>query len=381
VVNDTAIVVADVIGLHEDMAARIRDRCVLPALNVVVCATHTHAAPVSMHDRLGANADPHFLRNLEDKCVETIDAAVANAQSGQLSFGLGNDPDVARNRRHADGLLDRALPVLRLRDQSGRLMALIVSYACHPTVLGADNLEVTADFPHYLRQKIESENSGAIAIFLNGCTGDVNIGHTAQASWSTAANATRTFENAKRLGDRIADAAMAAPETPCDTTVQVAEQFATLELERREGDLVAAKTAWQSELNTADAARKTLLKHWIAWADRFETIAPGHWRGRVACLNWGGIPIVSLPGEIFAETALSIRASGIGNSGLVLSYAEGTPGYIPPRSEYPVGGYEVDEAHRFFGMPGSFAAGSAETLTQSAISLIAQTKFTAKRNK
>ncbi|MCZ4348124.1 neutral/alkaline non-lysosomal ceramidase N-terminal domain-containing protein [Devosia neptuniae] len=372
VVNDTAIVVADVIGLHEDMARRIRERCALPASNVIVCATHTHGAPVSMPDRLGFGADPQFLEKLEDSCVLAIDTALANAGAGSLTYGLGNDPDVARNRRHADGLLDRAVPVLRLRDSSGTLVAFIVSYACHPTVLGADNLLVTADFPHYVRQRIEAENPGAIAIYLNACTGDANIGHTAQASWSTAANANRTFENARRLGDLIAVAAMAAPETPAGNAVHAADLEVELRLERREGDLALVSSAWQAELAGADATRKILLEHWIAWAGRFEGVAPGSWSGRVAFLDWGGFPIVALPGEIFAETALKVRSSGMGETGFVLSYAEGTPGYIPPRSEYSSGGYEVDEAHRFIGMPGSFVAGSAERLADGVISLIAQ---------
>ena len=51
VVGDTAVVVADVIGIHEAMSARIRERCPLPSANVIVAATHTHGAPVSMADR------------------------------------------------------------------------------------------------------------------------------------------------------------------------------------------------------------------------------------------------------------------------------------------------------------------------------------------
>ncbi|MCS6757687.1 MAG: hypothetical protein MO852_00015 [Candidatus Devosia euplotis] len=88
----------------------------LGAANVIVCATHTHGAPVSMQDRLGAGADPQFLHRLEDGCVLAIDSALVNAWAGRLSFGNGADPDVARNRRHDDGLLDRSLPVLRLSD-------------------------------------------------------------------------------------------------------------------------------------------------------------------------------------------------------------------------------------------------------------------------
>ena len=61
----------------------------------------------------------------------------------------------------------------------------------------------------------------------------------------------------------------------------------------------------------------------------------------------------------------------------ILGYAEGTPGYIPPRSEFAFGGYEVEEAHRFIGMPGAFAPGSAEALAAAAIKLLHERHLTA----
>ena len=91
---------------------------------------------------------------------------------------------------------------------------------------------------------------------------------------------------------------------------------------------------------------------------------------RVSVLNWGGMPIVALPGEIFAETALQIRQAMPIDPGFVVGFADDNPGYIPPASEYAFGGYEVDEAHRYYGQPATFAAGSAESLAEAAIALL-----------
>jgi hypothetical protein len=82
------------------------------------------------------------------------------------------------------------------------------------------------------------------------------------------------------------------------------------------------------------------------------------------------MPIVALPGEIFAETALQIRQNMSGNPSFVIGFAEDNPGYIPPASEYAFGGYEVDEAHRYYGQPATFATGSAEALAEAAVSLL-----------
>jgi len=372
-VDDTALVVVDVIGMHGDMCARIRRACSLPDDNVVIAALHNHGGPVSMADRLSLESDPAYLARLEAACIAAIDQAVANQRPATLAAGMGADPDVARNRRHDGGIVDRAVPVIRIRDAEGAMIAVVVSYACHPVVLGADNRLWTADYPHYVRRDIEAAYPGTMALFVTGCTGDANTGHSAHASVSLAANPDRTYEAAERLGGRIAAAALAAPESALGDTVNASSDELTLAFERREPATPEALAAqWRNERETAAPARAALLGYWIEWA---QTIAPRELRplaGRVSVLNWGGLPIVGLPGEIFAETALAIRAELPPQMpAIIADFAEDNPGYISPASEFPFGGYEVDEAHRYYGQPAGFAPGSAEALAESAIAQLA----------
>lgn len=67
-------------------------------------------------------------------------------------------------------------------------------------------------------------------------------------------------------------------------------------------------------------------------------------------LRWGGLRIVALPGEPFSVTARR-TAELVPGECLVIGYADGSPGYLPPAEEFPYGGYEIDEAHRYYGMP------------------------------
>jgi hypothetical protein len=83
----------------------------------------------------------------------------------------------------------------------------------------------------------------------------------------------------------------------------------------------------------------------------------------VAAFGWSGLPLLFLPGEVFAGTALAIRAQlPASPTPFVVSLANGNPGYIPARADYPAGGYEVTEAHRYYGLPAAFAPGGAELL-------------------
>ncbi|MBA3326385.1 MAG: neutral/alkaline non-lysosomal ceramidase N-terminal domain-containing protein [Rhodobacteraceae bacterium] len=371
VVEDTAIVAADIVALHEETSARIRARCALPDDRVIVTATHTHGAPLAVPGRLGGEPDPTFLQAVEDGCVAAIDAALADQQPARITVGLGADPDVARNRRHADGPVDRALPVLRIRDADGGLRAVVLAYACHPVALGADNRLVTADYPHFVRRRIEAAHPGAVALFLQGCCGDANTGHSARASLSRAPDDARTYAVAERLGARIAGAALDAGEAAVAGPVTAGEARVELRLHRAEHDLPALVAGWKAEAASADPVRAVLLAHWIRWADRVAGVDSGIWTGRVSVLRWGDVPIVALPGEIFGETGLGLRADCGAGPAFVLAYADAVPGYIPPEAEYAHGGYEVDEAHRFFGLPGGFAPQSAERLAEAAVRLLA----------
>jgi hypothetical protein len=372
VVDDTALAVADVIGLDAATCRRVRQRCRLPAERVIVAALHGHGGPASMPGRAGGGTDPDYMARLEDGLVAAIDRAAAAARPARLSAGLGDDPDVARNRRRADGPLDRAVPLLRFDDAAtGRPIALVTGYACHPVVLGADNLAWTADYPNYVRQTLEDAHPGAVALFATGPCGDANTGHSAAASLTTSAQSERTFARAEALGRRIGAAALAARLAPCGNRVAAAETTVTLTLARRESETPAAlAAAWRAEGATAAPMRRLILDHWIRWA---ETIAPAPLTPlteRVAVLDWGGVPAAGLPGEIFAATGLAVRAAFGGAPGLVVAYADDNPGYIPAEEDYARGGYEVDEAHRYYGLPASFAPGSAETLAAAARRLL-----------
>lgn len=372
VINDTAVVVADVIGIDAGMSARIRHRCALPAGNVVVAALHNHGGPVSMAGRLGIPSDPAYLERLEDACVAAIDRAAARRRPAALSIGQGGDPGIARNRRHPSGPVDASLPLLRIRGIDGDMIALVTAYACHPVVLSADNLLWTADYPHFVRAALEDACPGAVTLFMTGCAGDANTGHSAHASLSLGADPERSFAAAERIGRKIAEAALSAGEHELSGDAGALNGSVVLGFARRETEALAElETRWRRELIDAEPARRNLLGIWAEWAAAIAPAVAKPVAVRVTVLNWCGVPVVALPGEIFAETALSIRAAlGSGKPAFVIGFADDNPGYIAPASEFIHGGYEVDEAHRYYGQPMTFEPGSAEAIADCALGLL-----------
>jgi len=382
VVDSTAVVTVDVVGLHEDDCGEIRRRCALPAQNVIVHATHTHGGPASMPGRLGDEVDRAWLDGVIEACVACIASALASSEPVELVTGYGADPCVARNRRRNDGPVDRALPVVVLRRADGTVLAAVVSYACHPVVLGADNTLLTADYPGVVRRVLSDRLGGGPALFLTGCAGDANTGHSAAASISTAAATDRTFEECERVGARIATAALrltvaddGTPGPTDDSAARAASGEVLLGLSRPDGGTVAADIArWESGADAADPAHTALLDCWSRWGRALSPDAPATWTAPVSALRWGVVVVVGLPGEPFAAAARQIRehvrARRPELTVLVAGYSNGCPGYLPAAEEYPLGGYEVCDAHRYYGMPGPFAAGALEAVVDLAKELI-----------
>ena len=58
----------------------------------------------------------------------------------------------------------------------------------------------------------------------------------------------------------------------------------------------------------------------------------------------GGLSLVAAPGEIFTENGALVKEQSPFKDTFFLGYTNGSIGYVPTRSAYPEGGYEVTHA-------------------------------------
>jgi hypothetical protein len=83
----------------------------------------------------------------------------------------------------------------------------------------------------------------------------------------------------------------------------------------------------------------------------------------------GNVRILAINGEIFSRFATMLREKLADKNIFIIGYANEGFGYIPTRAAYAEGGYEVDQAHLFYG---SFrvAPGGLELLTEKSAELL-----------
>jgi neutral ceramidase len=290
------------------------------------------------------------------------------------------------------GVLDPAVPVLRCQRPDGTVAAILVNYACHPVTLGPDNLLATADYPGYVVRTLEAIYPGVLALFATGCCGQINTGHTARDGTFGRGLAWRTYGEAERLGRAVAGAAAqaaeqsareaavlpAAPQAIATAPVRVARRTVAMPLlPVAAPEEIAALTAkWEAERERlvregGTAGEIGQFTVWLAWADAFQMgRLPATVEAELQVIMLGEVALVLLPGEMFVEFGLAIKARAAPRPVLTLAYANGTPGYIPHRSAYPEGGYEVEEAYRYYGYPACFAPEAGEALVEAARELL-----------
>jgi len=377
-----ALVACDLLCLNEFIVDRIRAR-VGQETQAIICCSHTHAGPIAYADRDSGRARWACIEILVQRIVRAVGRATAALVPAELAWCQA-EADVAVNRRERQpdgdvvvgvnpaGPVDRSVGVLRVQTANGAPLATVVNFACHGTVLGPDNLLVSADWIGAMRPRVE-EALGGLALFLQGAAGDLNPDY----EWGQG----DPWEAVRALGERVAGQVIAACERGL-TPVEQAFQPALLRLSRQEVwlPLEAAATtptplpAYRRKLaemvGLPFALRfvvDILLEHRYPWRSRVEARDEiWHVPMRVNVLRIGDLGLVTFAAETFTEIGLAVKVASPAACTLFASVSDGCIGYLPTAQAHAEGGYEVDFAPYFYRYPARLAAECAQIATDAA---------------
>jgi hypothetical protein len=186
IVTIDAVAIAEIGSIKNDFLANVRARVekeldIDPA-SVVVNASHCHGTVCS---------------EIEQRTFEAIKLASRELSPVRIGAGVGHEDRIMENRRlrlksgreidvrHAYSLppdeqiagagpIDPQIGVLRLDKLNGETLAVVYNFACHP-IQGVPSGGNSADMIGFASSVIEDNMSdGTIALFLQGCAGDIN---------------------------------------------------------------------------------------------------------------------------------------------------------------------------------------------------------------
>ena len=170
----------------ENIMGRVEKELGVPATNILISATHTHAAPFIGRAPFGNNGPAPDTKGFEDKVFSSVQKAKESLKPACISYGRGVsylnvqrdqiDPVTHRwwEGANYDGLSDKTVAVIEFESVNGEPIAVYYNYAMHAVITGNLDL-VSGDFPGAASRYIERALGGkTVALFTSGAAGDQN---------------------------------------------------------------------------------------------------------------------------------------------------------------------------------------------------------------
>ena len=339
----------------------------------------------------GGELIPKYLDELADTIEQLVSAAVASACEADVVYGVGRC-NLAAHRDFFDaeigeyvcgynpqGEADDTVVLARVTDVSGKVLAAIVNYACHPTTLAWDNRLISPDYPGAMREAV-SQRIDAPCVFLQGASGELGpvegfVGDTDVAdrngrqlafavlsAWESLPPANTTYEY---TGKVLSGAPIGTWQHQAVATDRAAELVtwgcdrAHVRLEYRD-DL---RRRPEVELRHAELLEQERLAQQAGDADSANSLRALAERerrmlGRLKGLSdeeafpldtvvWrmGDAIWIAVQGEPYSLLQQQIRANFPNTPFIISSIANGWgPSYLPPRELYGTGIYQESVA-------------------------------------
>lgn len=361
-----AFVSVDVLALPGDFVKLVRssvhDSVGLRPECIMIACTHTHAGPVTITTFFNPDesVDGNYLGFLGSCIVDAVTHAWRDRFPARVGIGAGHVEGVGVNRRSGDQRpIDEEIGIIKVEDSAGTARAVFINYACHPTVLGPDNLLVTGDFPGFALEEIEKViGPGSFAMFVNGTQGNISMGHSSELSAIGVVTPGRTFERAAELGHLLAAATLQALdsiETSDEATLGAASIAIDLPLKKYPPFAETSKLLRDAERHLAqlvatdgqdiEELRRAKSEQLYAsitnfYAKEASALTDGLLSIELQAIRINDAAFVAVPAEVFVEIGLRLKKTAPHRT-FIVGLANGYIGYLPTAAAHALGGYEV----------------------------------------
>lgn len=364
--NQVLFISNDVIYVSKASTARIREgiskKTGIRDSNILIAATHTHSAPVTVDLAISANdpvvpkVDGSFLKFMEESTVKAACQAVEKATWAEIAVVVGDATGVGTNRHNPAGAKDMDVPVLLVKNKTGAFIGCMLVCNMHPTILHEDSTLYSGDFPHYVRKSLQNDLLGkeCPVVYFTGTAGNQSPRHVAKSN---------TFEEAQRIGQMVADsissqltgrvtysshipvsAAQKFVDLPRRTFPPVERAKEHRDKTRKRFEELKKSSKDPREIRTAEVnwfgSEELLCLAKLAWDNQLEQAYRSVLPAEIQIIKVGEWKFAAWPGEVFVEYGLELKEH-VANVAFI-TYANGElQGYIVTREAHEKGFYEA----------------------------------------
>lgn len=366
----------DILHVRADMVKKIRDRFTqltgVDGAGIMVSGTHAHTGQaVEKNDEFGL-PDENWIDITCQRSADALVAAWKRRQDCVVGFGRGEEHKLSFNRRfwQKDGKVytwpgrcnpdnvkeaapvDPEVDVVRVDTIGGKPICVITGFANHLDLIGG--CKYSADYPGELSNCIKQElGQGVVSLFLNGCCGDVthidyNTTEPYPADYyktsgrALAKDVLGIYKTVNPVEIDSVDSVSAVKEISRRQPTKEMYEQAKRELDEYEAKKNAPKeeTAEAYEKPTTGDADLMALSYSKCTVSLYENPILSE-KPEVQVIRVGDIAFNAMPGEMFAELGLDLKARSKFARNINVELADGCFGYIATKKAFAEGGYEV----------------------------------------
>lgn len=341
-----ALIVIDAVELANEQCDRIvnrvRELTGIEAGSVAVSATHTHYG-VPCGEPFGSEEDTAYMDVMCRTAADCVLMAMQRLQPCELSFGTGWVDGISFNRDYVmeDGSVctnpgkrkdvvrpyaenDPELPVLSVRDQSGRPIGALISFACHQDCIGGSLF--SGDFSSEMSRQLKKKyGQDFVSVYVAGASGDINhIDRASETELPYTVRGQRLAEEASRIIDQSNDPVAGEKvqsrreEVPCKLRRATPEQIEN------------AKTIVKTKKSNPNTMLGSLMSELLLdYEEKAEASGEESGELPVQVFSVGDVFIFALAGEMYHQFAERIKSSCPGRKCIISTLSHGMYGYIP----------------------------------------------------
>ena len=355
--KEVVLISVDVCSIPGEMVAQVKEKierlCSIPADQIMITATHTHAGPALDSGGGLFNIWTDYLEVFKNQIASAVRLAQLRKQPARMYAGKSVNQRFVFPRRLkrpdgsvvmnwidkallqdciSDGVVDPEILALRFDDANGRPICFVVNYANHNNACPSE--WISADYVGVMGDHLRSVyGSQLVTLFFPGAAGNVNW-----IDYQDLDQYSRTLyrQIGKSLAGSVLDADARMEFIPVTkihlhkTIIPIAERPFTpydIEVDGTFGPPETAQDFWAAYRKAYDENHARPL----------QTIeVPLH-----ALVLGDKVAFVTNPVELFTEFGLEIKAGSPYAYTLVAELTDGSLGYVPTEIAFQEGGYEV----------------------------------------
>ena len=328
----------------------------IPLDNILFNACHTHSMPaVAENNRILDDYDAEYIDFLYEQVVSALCEAYENLEEGALEYAFAPFPGYAINRRrivdgkcefypNPDGIIRENALILRAVC-NGQTKGILTKFTCHASTIGENTAH--GDWPGYACNCMEEQNPGAVALYMQGCCGDLRpcVVENPDDLYHTDFREGR-YEDVANMGSafaRLAQKTMAGEMTPVTGGLSVKKLHFMLPLQPQPP--MSAYDDVPGENYQLTIFKAFMRKNY----DTYPTESPSS----LQRIDLGDkLTIIGIEGEPVVEYEYHMDRIFPDRDVVTLGYSNGAMNYIPVERMFAEGGYEsLESAPYYFTLP------------------------------